>query len=136
MREGRAATTGDPGGTDGDGLKQRSPGEDARDGGAEKCGGHGGGGVSWEGGGGSWLRRPTQLACWDGWHEEREEVEERDMEKDSDGDGVPDASGGRSCGEHINILEEAKIGDPSKSPSFGEGRLLHGGGEELGLCGE
>lgn len=51
--DGWRETAGETRGTEGDGLRRRSPGEDVRDGGAEQWEDGGGGGVSWEGGGGS-----------------------------------------------------------------------------------
>lgn len=87
--------------------------------------------MSWEGGGGS---RPllAQLPGrdrWGPWQGERDGEEERDMEKEREGEGVWEARGGWSCseGKNIPLLEEAwrlrRTGDPSGSPSSGEGRL-------------
>lgn len=89
--EGWRETAGDTRGTDGDGLSRKSPGEDVSDGGAEQWeDGGGGGGVSWEGGGES---RPllAQLPGrdrWGPWQGERDGEEDRDMEKERDGEGV------------------------------------------------
>ena len=66
-------------------------------------GGGAGGGVSWEGGGGS-RPLPSQLPgreSWGPWQGEREEeeAEEVDKEKDVEGEGVWEARGGFSWNE-------------------------------------
>lgn len=100
----REEAGGETRGTDGEGLSRKSPGEAVRDGGAEE----GGGGVSWEGGGG---RRPRLVQLpgrdgWGPWQGERDEEEERDMEKEREGEGVRDTRGGWSCRGKTPLLGE------------------------------
>lgn len=80
---------GDTRGTEGDGLSRRSPGEDVSDGGAEQWE-DGGGGVSWEGGSGSMplLAQLPGRDGWGPWQGDSDVEEERDMEKDREGEGV------------------------------------------------
>lgn len=128
--EGWRETVGGTRGAGGEGLRWRSLGEDVSDGGAEQWEDRGGG-VSWEGGGGS---RPllAQLPGrdrWGPWQGERDGEEERDMEKEREGEGVWETRGGWSCGDAKNtpLLEEAwrlwRTADSSGTPSLAVGRL-------------
>lgn len=82
-------TLGETIGAGGESFRRWAPGEDVSDGGAEQWE-DGGGGVSWEGGGGS---RPLLVQLlgrdrWGPWQGERDVEEEKDMEKEREGEGV------------------------------------------------